>query len=365
MRNFIHFTCFVFCFCLPDSLWSQDKLLTQAFAHPVDLNPAFSGIVDGRYRVSVAYRDQWRSIVESAFTTMGVYGDLKIIPDEQSDDFFGAGFSLLTDRTAIFNVNQTMISLYGSYHKALNADQGQYISAGVNIGIAQRNINYENIFFNDQFNGLDNYSLATAEELPANNFGHLDLGLGVMYISELSQYSSMAFGVSMDHVPGNSISFYKHTVDPDELLPDAKLDRKMTAFASFELASNEIVSILPRLLWQKQGPHQMLAAATLVKFDITNYDNQAVHFGAGIRLNQTIEDGMKPSAAYLLTAYEVKGLLIGLSHDIMLNSLSADAPGKGAFELSSSFTGFYDNDDSLCPTFKKLVACYGTAIFRF
>ena len=125
----------------------------------------------------------------------------------------------------------------------------------------------------------------------------------------------------------------------------------MTAYASVELASNEYVSILPRLLWQKQGPHQMLAAAALVKFDITNYDNQAVHFGGGIRLNQTATDPLTPSTLYLLAAYEVKGLLIGISHDILINSLNLGNRGKGAFELSISFTGFYDNEESMCPTF--------------
>lgn len=332
-------------------LIAQDKLFTQAFAHPVDLNPAFSGAVDGRYRLSIAYRDQWRSIVESAFTTMGVYGDLKIIPDQRKDDFFGAGFSLITERTGVFNVNQNMISLYGSYHKALNADQGQYLSAGMNVGIAQRNINYEHIVFDDQFNGLDDFSLGTAEDLPPNNFAFFDVGLGIRYSSDLSEYSSMSLGVSMDHIPGSSISFYKHAPQPDPEIPDSKIYRKVTGYVSLELATNETVSILPRLLWQKQGPHQMIAAASLVKLDITNYDNQAVHFGAGIRLNQTSTSSIKPTAAYLLAAYEISGLLIGLSHDIMLTSLSYDDPGRGAFELSISYTGFYDNEESMCPTF--------------
>ena len=337
--------------CVSLSSKAQDKLLTQAFAHPVDLNPAYSGDVDGRYRVSLAYRDQWRSIVESAFTTMAIYGDLKIIPGNRKDDYFGAGFSLLTDRTAIFNINQNMLSLYGSYHKALNADLGQYISAGMNLGIAQRNINYESIYFNDQFNGLDAYSLGTAENLPSNNFAFMDLGLGVRYSSRTSQYSGFSFGFSVDHIPGSSISFYNNSIEPDENIPDIKLDRKFTGYVSMEIASNESVSFLPRLLWQTQGPHQMLAGAGLVKFDITNYDNQALHFGAGARLNQTSTSGLKPTAVYLLTAYEVKGLLIGLSHDILINSLNAGHAGKGAFELSISFTGFYENSESLCPTF--------------
>lgn len=335
----------------PGKAFSQDKLLTQSFAHPVDLNPAFAGSIDGRYRVTLAYRDQWRSITESPFTTMGVYGDLKIIPNDRREDFFGAGISISSDRTAIYNFNQNMLSLYGSYYKALNPDLDQYVAAGLNLGIAQRTVNYENILFDDQFNGLDGYTLGTSEPLPANNFAFFDVGLGVLLASSLGELSKMSVGVSLDHIPGSSISFYKHTEDPDELLPDAKLDRKMTVFASFELAANESVSFLPRVVWQKQGPHQMISAATLVKFDITNYDNQALHLGGGIRLNQTEASSINPSTAFLMVAYELQGLLIGLSHDILLSKLGADDPGKGAFELSISFTGLYENEDSLCPTF--------------
>ncbi len=332
-------------------LSAQDKLFTQNYAHPVDINPALAGAIDGRYRISLAYRDQWRSIVESPFTTMGLYGDIKIVTNDQSDDYFGAGFALVSDRTALYNVNQNILSLYGSYHKALNADQKQYLSAGLSMGIAQRNINYENIYFNDQFNGLDQYSLGTAEILPSNNFAFVDLGLGVTYMSGLSDYSSMTFGVAMDHLAGSSISFYKHSIEQDIEYPDSKINQKLTAFLSMELASNEFIALLPRIMWQSEGPYKMLSAAALVKFDINNYDNQAFHLGGGVRLNNTSTGGMKPSALYLMAAYEVNGLQVGLSHDISTTTLSSQSPGRGAFELSISFTGFYENDESMCPTF--------------
>jgi type IX secretion system PorP/SprF family membrane protein len=331
--------------------FAQDKLFTQACAHPVDLNPALSGAIEGRYRITIAYRDQWRSLIESQYTTIGIYGDIKIIPEKRSDDFFGAGFSLIADRTAIYNVNQNILSLYGSYHKSLNKSKRQYLSAGLNMGVAQRNINYEEIYFNDQFNGLDQYSLGTAEILPSNNFAFLDIGLGVTYMSELSDYSSLSFGVSVDHLPGSSISFYNHSIYQDIEYPDAKIERKMTLFLSMELASNETVSVLPRIYWQKEGPHQMLSAAALVKFDLTNYDNQALHLGGGMRFNQTATSSLSPSAYYLMTAYEMEGLLIGLSHDFNATSLGSQSPGKGAFELSISFTGLYENESNMCPTF--------------
>lgn len=330
---------------------SQDRLFTQAFAHPVDLNPAYAGAIDGRYRVSAAYRDQWNSIVESPFTTMGIYGDVKITLEHQQYDYFGGGFAVIADRTGILNVNQNTLNLYGSYHKSLDANKNEFLSAGLYLGVAQRNINYEKIYFNDQFNGLNDYTLSTAEDLPANNFAFADLGIGIAYSTYMSRYSNLTFGVSVDHVPGSSVSFYKHSLELDEPKPDAKIDRKFTASLSMELASNEYVSILPRILFQTQGPHKMLAAATLVKFDISNYNTSSLHLGGGIRFNQTAADGFSTSAVYLLTAYEINGLLIGLSHDITMGGLGSVNPGSGAFELSISYTGFYENDENMCPTF--------------
>lgn len=330
---------------------AQDKLFTQAFAHPVDLNPAFAGAIDGRYRVTIAYRDQWRGIVESPYTTFGLYGDIKINLKNQSDDFFGGGFSLISDRTAIFNVNQNSMSLYGSYHKTLNRDLKQFLSGGVSIGITQRNLNYEDIYFNDQFNGLDQYSLGTAEILPQNNFAYADIGAGIAYSSGLSEYSSLTFGISVDHLPGSSISFYNHSFELDEPLPDAKIDRKLTAVLAVELASNEYVSVMPRLLWSQEGPHKMLAATAIVKFDISDYNTSALNIGGGIRMNQTQDDGFKSSAGYVMLAYEINGLLMGLSHDIQLGGLGSVNPGRGAFEFSLSFTGFYENEEGMCPSF--------------
>ncbi len=336
---------------LPVIGMAQDKLFTQAFAHPLDLNPAFAGAIDGRYRVTVAYRDQWKSFIESPYKTFGIYGDFKIVPNEQNDDYFGAGFSLITDRTALYNVNQNILSLFGSYHKALNADKRKYLSAGFSFGIAQRNMNYENIYFNDQFDGLDQYSLSTSELLPANNFAVMDIGLGVSYRTSLSRYSNLSFGIAGDHLTGSSVSFYAHSIEPDPDIPDVTMDRKITAFLSMELASNQYISLLPRLLWQVEGSHQMIAAAAVVKFDITNYDTKALHLGGGVRFNQSSPSGLNASALYLMMAYEMEGLLIGLSHDITLSNLNILSPGKGAFELSISYTGMYENEDAMCPTF--------------
>ena len=91
----------------------------------------------------------------------------------------------------------------------------------------------------------------------------MDLGLGVAFRSGISDYSDFSFGLSVDHIPGSSISFYGHSIDQDIEYPESNIFRKFTGFISAQLASNEFVAFLPRLLYQKQGPHQMLAATAM------------------------------------------------------------------------------------------------------
>ena len=65
-----------------------------------------------------------------------------------------------------FSTNQIMVS--GAYHKALNPESDQFLSLGYQIGMVQRNINYDQLTFDDQFNGTDLFDDPTAEVFPEN-----------------------------------------------------------------------------------------------------------------------------------------------------------------------------------------------------
>src|SRR5690606_14744950 len=125
----------VLCLLVAGGVSAQDKLFTQAFAHPVDLSPALTGNVEGRYRVTVAYRDQWRGLIESAFTTMSEYGEIQIPHNHRNAEFFGAGFSVASDRSAYCNVKQNLVSRFCSSHESLSPARGSFISAGLSMGI--------------------------------------------------------------------------------------------------------------------------------------------------------------------------------------------------------------------------------------
>ena len=50
-------------------LSAQDKHFTQYFAVPTLTNPALAGAFQGRYRMGIVRRDQWRQTLETPYVT--------------------------------------------------------------------------------------------------------------------------------------------------------------------------------------------------------------------------------------------------------------------------------------------------------
>ncbi|HLF64519.1 MAG TPA: PorP/SprF family type IX secretion system membrane protein [Saprospiraceae bacterium] len=328
---------------------AQDRYFTQFYTVPLDINPALTGAIDGSYRVSMIYHDQWRGILDNPYQTYGVFGDLRFEVGRTSKDYAGAGLSVVADRTGVFNFNTTQINLSAAFHKFLDAQSAQYLSGGLYLGIVQRSINYENLIFDDQFNGLDQYSFVTRENLPENNLAHADLGLGINYMLEASKKFGLSGGIAIGHIIAPSVSFFRRT-EGQEDAEDITLKSKLTAYANTNIVLNESVSILPRFAFFSQGPVSMLQFGTHVRFAINNHNNNALHLGAGLRLAKELEN-LKPSSLMALTGIELGSFLLGLSYEYSLDDLANDRLGQGIFELSLTFIGEYENTSSFCPSF--------------
>jgi type IX secretion system PorP/SprF family membrane protein len=317
------------------------------------LNPALTGAFDGSYRVAGSYRDQWRGFVETPFVTFGAFGDIRFELGGQqsaSTDYVGIGLSFIGDKASLFDLNTNQISLSGAFHKMLDDGQSQYLSAGFYLGIVQKNLNYENLTFDDQFNGLNGYTLGTNEFLPENNYAYGDLGIGLNYTISPGNNHRFGAGLSVSHIFQPSLSLYLRTEELAELNNDINLFRKYVIYASADLTINKSFRVLPRILYQQQGPHKLVNLGGNVKFDLTKYNNNAFHLGGGIRFSNK-ENSISPSAIYLLAGMEFTGLLIGLSYDFNLDDLFQDRLGQGIFELTINYIGEYENATAFCPTF--------------
>lgn len=335
--------------CTCHTGYAQDRYFTQFYAAPLDFNPALTGAIEGSYRVSFIYRDQWRGILDNPYQTYGAFGDIRFGVGRRSSDFAGAGFSVVADRTGVFNFNTTQVNLSAAFHKMLDGQAVQFLSGGAYLGIVQRSVNYENLIFDDQFNGLDQYSFITRENLPENNLAHADLGLGLNYTVAPSRTFGFATGLALSHLVSPSVSFFRRT-ENQEMTEDVTLRPRLTAYGSADIGLAPSVNLLPRIAFFSQGKATMLQTGSSVRFDMNNHNNNALHLGAGVRITRELES-LTTSSIMALTGIEVGSFLLGLSYEYSLGDLRTDRLGQGVFELSVTFIGEYQNRNSFCPTF--------------
>jgi type IX secretion system PorP/SprF family membrane protein len=334
------------------ALYAQDPVFSQFFAVPTALNPALSGVYDGKYRVSGVYRDQWRSVMDEPFRCFGLGLDLKFEVDPKgfSKDFFGLSLGFQTDQSGFIEYSLNQMWIGGSFHKALG--KKQFLGGGFQMGMNQRNINYSRINFQDQFNGIDGYTLQTLENLPENNFAHGDFAVGLNYTQSVSKNLSYTAGLSLHHVLGMENSFFKRD-SRTQINADAisyKLPVRTSLYLGMQVQSSELVAIQPRALLSFQSSTITGIAGCNFRFGFVNSDNSTFTIGPYVRVAAGAQNWSTDMIG-IMTGYGYENMFIGMSYDFSLNTLNRFGRTKGSFEVSISYFGVYENNDIFCPVF--------------
>lgn len=336
------------------STHGQDAHFSQFYATPLAINPALAGVHTGSYRIGTVYREQWRSALESPFKTTNFSGDLKLdlgLGSKSNEDYIGVGFSFFGDRVNGFDFNTTAINLTIAYHKTINAKKKSFLGLGAQLGVMQRSISYEDLFFQDQFNSLDGYTLNTSEVLPENNYAVPDFSVGLNYSSSPSKSLSYNIGVAMYHFNQPNVSFYKNSTIPDPALEkENNLYSRMVLNTSMSLKLSELFAISPRLLILSQGDHTELSLGNDFRIEFYERDYMAIHFGAWLRMVDNTS-GISPESFIPMIGLDYKNFLFGVSYDIGLQDAFDSRLGLSSFEFSVTYRGNYDNDSGYCPTF--------------
>jgi len=346
------FILFLTLFFLSD-LSAQDKHFTQFYASPLTLNPALTGAYNGRYRVSMIYRDQWRRVLESPYRTFATELDVrfKIKSNSQYKDAAAVGLVFFRDKVGGIDFGTQSIALSGAFHKGLDFSKKQFLSIGFQGAISQRNVNFEQLTFGDQFDGFTGYTLGTFEDLPINNFSYGDLSVGINYAYAPKNRKSFYAGLAYHHIFQPEVSFYNEETDDDgNSIASERLFPRISTQLSSEIPFNDVFSLVPRLLVAKQGPHFEINAGTNVRFMLNDYSNNSFYVGGWIRPVAN-EDDFGLDAVVLMVGLQQGNFLFGLSYDANLKDLTNYQQGQGAFELSISYFGDFENDGVLCPRF--------------
>jgi len=323
---------------------AQDIHFSQFFEAPLLRNPSLAGVFQGDVRFQGVYRNQWAS-VSVPYTTGSFNFDFKK-PIGQGGDFISTGLQILYDKAGSASLTTTSVMPALNYHKALSGDKNKFLALGVMGGWVQRRFDRSKITTNNHFDGNGyNPSLGDGETFTNSNFSYIDGSVGMTFNSSIGEdkpEDNYFIGLAYHHFNRPKNSFYKN--------PEVELQAKIVASAGVKFALNETSYFTIQADYSKQGTYTEIIGGALYSYkmgeDVEN-PQYTLHLGAFMRL----KDAFIP-----VVKFDYHPFSVAFSYDANVSQLKTASQGRGGLELSISYIGFFDKENSskfipLCPKF--------------
>jgi len=297
---------------------AQDIHFSQFNNTPLLINPSLSGEAGGN-RFILNYRNQWRSITKNSYKTTAFSYDSYF-----SKDKFSMGVMVFKDKAGDGDLSLSQINLSGASKVKIN--ENNYLKLGIQAGFSQRKIDMSNLTWNSQaYDGRINPNLASGEINSNINASYFDISTGLLWTSQMSEYSKVNIGFSAYHVNRPSYDF---------LSKNSNVNIRWNGHIDVEIAkSNSNIIYYPSVLYMQQGKGKEINIGGIIKYDLgldSKYTGKLIssslYFGAFYRYNDAI-------IAYTRLNYR-KQFDICITYDINLSSLYHSTHAKGGMELS-------------------------------
>ncbi|MBY0480434.1 MAG: PorP/SprF family type IX secretion system membrane protein [Chitinophagaceae bacterium] len=304
-----------------------DAHYTQYYANPQWLNPAFTGLIDGSYRVTTNYRKQWPAIA-SALNSQGLSGDI-VLPNN-----FGLGLTIFNQKTGDGGYQYTSAYLSLSYQ--VHLAEHQILSSGFQIGFLNRRISSMNFQFGNQFNPTIGYdpTLPSNEIFAYPSATSIDGSFGLLYFDGDPDKSFNPFlGFSMYH-PTEPENHFVSNADGN------KVAARYSFHGGFRIRLNDRVNLFPNAIYLSQGGVNEIVGAISMNLKID--DNKDFIVGGSYRINDAIAPNI---------GLHFNRITVGFSYDINTSQIKTGSTNNGGYELSISFTNAKKIPDTkfICP----------------
>ncbi|HCK21243.1 MAG TPA: hypothetical protein DHW15_03515, partial [Bacteroidetes bacterium] len=301
---------------------AQDIHFSQFMSAPLALNPAQTGNYACDWRAGLNYRNQWSSI-PAPYVTYSAFFDAPVVTGIRGSDNLAAGILLYNDVSGDGNLSNLSVLASVAYHMALGSPN-HYLSAGVQAGLMQKSLDWNNLVFANQFDGVDfNSGLPNFEPYAGDNFNNLDLNFGLMYKGKFSQDVSLEAGVAANHLLTPNESFLLESTN--------ELGMRVTGHTRVIVALTNNLSILPAVLYQSQSGASELIVGGDIGYFLRNPNFPAtIYMGAYLRNG----DAVIPSLAI-----DYNNFRLGITYDVNTSNLDVATNGQGGIELSLVYTG--------------------------
>ncbi len=306
---------------------SQDAHYSQWLNTPLALNPAMTGVFNGKFRFSNDFRSQWSGITK-AYTDIHVSADLPVGRSLlRNGQFFGVGFMLAQNRSGSDFFRQTIIQGSLSYTTPID-DGDNFISVGFQGGLNQNSVDMSGSTWGSQWNG-DDFDPGASQDVPVvslEQFSFVDLSAGVFWHYVPDQYNFVYAGLAASHIGGENTSFFINEV--------YNIHRRYTVNVGSDISTSDEHQtwFSPKALFMIQGSQKEIAGGFSIKNKVrfksqyTNYQKELMFsLGAYYRF---------ADAVIVAARFEYNNLSIGLSYDYTLSSLRKNANAGSAYEIT-------------------------------
>ena len=274
---------------------TQDIHFSQNFIDRIHLNPSLIGgeMRENNYRISLQRKSQWQSVsipfstFSSTFEMKNMYKNINL------------GIEFFNDKSGTSSINLSQLNI--GLSTDFNLSNISKIGLGGVVGIAQKNISYENLLFENQ------------ENLLINNLSYFDLGLGTYYKNN-HQNLFWSLGYSIYHLNNPNISF-----NNDD---SADLPLKSNLFLRVNYPYNRKLLIRSELIVTKQSSQKEIIFGIKPDFELKNIVVSPMSY---YRLNDAIILGF---------GIKKNNLEANLSYDINISDLSIASNNRSGFEFS-------------------------------
>ena len=323
---------------------AQDLHFSQFMNSPLLTNPANTGFIpDGDYRLGVNFRNQWASLTPYPYKTMSAFGDAQILQNQNNDGWVGIGGLILRDVAGSGVLTSTR--MYGSiaYHQMLNL--GSLLSAGFNVGYANKRINTSNLTFPSQWNGkfFDSHQVGQMPDFASTNIGYLDLQAGLNYAYFPNENMYLNIGFSSHH-----INRPKETFFDDQQGVDNRIAVRHTAFVNGSFKLNDQWIINPNAYYSLQAKSYEYVLGMNAHYNLSG-DGEKVLIGG---LYYRSSDAVIP-----MIGMGFKDYTFTFTYDATISTLKNYNNTRGAMEFSLIKQGVFEKyngnrRESMCPSFK-------------
>ena len=290
----------------------------------------------GDYRIQTVYRSQWNSIT-NAYKTTSINAEYKL--PIKNDDYLTLAMQLFHDKAGTTNLTTTHVLPAINYHKSLSTEKSMYLSVGFMGGYVQRRIDRSKITTNSTY---DNH--ADGEDALISQYGYWDGSAGLSFNTQLGQNpeNNLVLGAAMHHFIRPKNSFYNNAA--------VIVNPKMVFSADVKFNLNEQSYLTFHNDYVQQGSYSEKLTGAIFTQKIGAYtDEPDFTVGAG--------GFMRWGDAFIPTfQLNYRPFALSMSYDVNVSKLSQTSYGQGGYEMSLTYTGFLDRDNSsanavLCPRF--------------